>query len=102
MRRLTVEPYAPAMDAQRQPEPVGSMLLALALLLLAASSLVLATSWTIGYPAVVLATGWTVAVIALITVGVTAWRDTRSTGVGFLPALGSSLKRVGRFVIDFF
>lgn len=91
------------MDAHRQSDPVvWSVLPALALLLLAASGFGLATSWTVGYPTVVFAAGWTVAVIALITVGVTGWQDTRRTGVGFMPGLGSSLKRLGRFVIDFF
>lgn len=90
------------MDAHRQSDPVWSVLPALALVLLAASGLVLATSWTVDYPTVVLATCWAIAVGALITVGVTGWRDTRQTGVGFLPGLGLSLKRLGRFVIDFF
>lgn len=89
-------------QAPRQSRLVVSVIPALALLLLAASGLVLATSWFIEYPASVLALAWAVAVVALITVALSGWREARRTGINYLGSLGASMKRLGRFAVDFF
>ena len=86
----------------RQSRLVVSVIPAFALLLLAASGLVLATSWVVGYSASVLAAAWAVAVVALITVAVSGWREARRLGIGYLGSLSASMKRLGRFAVDFF
>jgi crotonobetainyl-CoA:carnitine CoA-transferase CaiB-like acyl-CoA transferase len=78
------------------------MLPALALIVLAASGLVLATSWTLDYSNAILAIAWAVTVIAGITVVVTGWRDARRTGHGYLRSVSRSMRRLGRFTIDVF
>lgn len=88
--------------ARPQPRLVVSVIPALALVLLAASGLVLASSWFIGYSASVLAAAWAVAIVALITVAVSGWREARPMGIGYFGSLGASMKRLGRFAVDFF
>lgn len=89
-------------QARTQPRLVVSLIPALALVLVAASGLVLASSWFVGYSAAVLTVAWGVAIVALITVAVSGWREARRTGIGYLGSLSASLKRLGRFALDFF
>ena len=96
-------PYAPAMEPARREIQLGASLFpALALVLLAGSGLLLASSWFIGYSAPVLSTAWGVAITAAITVVTSGWREARRMGIGYLGSLGASMKRLGRFAVDFF
>lgn len=87
---------------RRQSELFVSVLPALALVLLAASGIVFATSWFIDYSTPVLVLSGGVAFVAAIAVAVTGWRGARRTGVGCLASLAASVKRLGRFGRDFF
>lgn len=78
-----------------------SVLPALALVLLAASGVLLATSWFIDYSTPVLVVAG-VALVAAITVAMSGWREARRMGVGYLGSLAASIKRFGRFARDFF
>lgn len=87
---------------RRRSQLVVSALPAVALVLLAASGLVLASSWFVDYPAPVLAAAAGVALVAAITVAVSGWLEAQRTGIGYLGSLAASLKRVSRFAVDFF
>jgi hypothetical protein len=87
---------------RRQSHLVVSVPPAVALVLLAASGLVLATSWFVDYPAPVLVAAAGVALVAAITVAVSGWLEARRTGTGYVGSLAASLKRLGRFAVDFF
>ncbi|WP_353951500.1 hypothetical protein V6K52_01500 [Knoellia sp. S7-12] len=89
-------------SASREPPLVVSVLPGLALVLLAASGLVLASSWLTDYPASVLVVAWGVGIVALITAAASGWREGQRTGIGYIRSLGASLKRLGRFALDFF
>lgn len=87
---------------RRRSQLIVSVLPALALVLLAASGLVLASSWFIDYPTLVLGVAGAVALVAAITVAVSGWREARRTGVSYLGSFAASMKRLGRFARDFF
>lgn len=89
-------------SASRQPPLLVSVLPGLALVLLAASGLVLAFSWFTDYPASVLAVAWVVGIVALITAAASGWREGQRTGMGYTRSLGASMKSLGRFAVDFF
>lgn len=89
-------------SANRQPAFVVSVLPGLAIVVLAVSGLVLASSWFTDYPAFVLAVVWVVGIVALITAAASGWREGQRTGIGFIRSLGASMKQVGRFALDFF
>jgi hypothetical protein len=93
---LTAMKHAPG-----QPEP-GTVVPALALFVLAASGLVLASTWFVEYPVPVLAAAWAIAIAAATTVVASAWREARRHGLGYLRSIGASLRQLGRFVMDFF
>lgn len=94
--------YPPAMESERrQSQLFVSLLPAVALVLLAVSGLVLASSWFIDYPTPVLVVAGVVALVAAITVAVSGWREARRSGVGYLGSLAASMKRLGRFLRDF-
>lgn len=88
--------------ARRENQLGASVFPALALVLLAASGLVLASSWLIGYSTPVLTAAWVVAITAAVTVVASGWREARKMGIGYLGSLRASMKRLGRFAVDFF
>ncbi|MFC7490214.1 MULTISPECIES: hypothetical protein [unclassified Knoellia] len=86
---------------RRHSQLVVSLLPAAALVVLAASGLVLVSSSFIDYPTPILVVAAGVALVAGITVAVSGWREARRTGVGYLGSLAASMKRLGRFARDF-
>lgn len=91
-----------AMESERrQSQLVVSLLPAVALVLLAASGLVLASSWVIDYPTPVPVVAAVVALVAAITVAVSGWRQARRTGLDYIGSLAVSMKGLGRFARDF-
>lgn len=99
---MDAKTYPPVMDSERrQSHLVVGVLPALALVLLVGSGLVLATSWFVDYSAPVLVVAACVALVAVITVAVSGWREARRMGVGYLGSLAASMKRPWRFALDF-
>jgi hypothetical protein len=80
----------------------NTLLAATALLVLFAAGIVLALSWAVAFPGVILATAWLVAFLAMAVVIGSAFREARSTGVGFPAAIGRSVKALGHFALWFF
>jgi hypothetical protein len=80
----------------------NSLLCGLALVVLAASGIVLALSWAVPFPDVVLNVAWLVAFIAMTAVFGFAFRHSRISGSGFGTALADSFKALGKFIYAFF
>jgi hypothetical protein len=92
------DPVVSAEPARRGISPLDLT----ALLALLAAGIVLATSFMVDYPDPVLAAAWLIGLAGLLTVMISAWRTSRSTGASWSSTLGRTLKAAGQFIIDFF
>lgn len=92
------------MSAEPVPRPayVPLLLLIAGLLALGAAGAVLATSFMVDYPDAVLTAAWLIALTGLLTVMVSVWRTSRSSGASWFSTLVRTLKAAGRFIFEFF
>ena len=85
-------------DSTRRDTVTG----AVALAVLLGSGIVLAIAWLIDFPPSVGLTALAVAIVAVIAVLLSAYRESRSSGTGVASAIGHSLNELRKFCLFFF